>query len=426
MKVLVVGGGGREHALCWKIARSPRLGRLWCAPGNAGIARVAECVPIPDSDREGLIAFGVEQGIDLVVVGPEAPLVAGLADAFRERGIRVFGPDARAAEIEGSKAFTRELCREHKIPGPQFWVFQDSKRAMGFLGTHTSWPLVVKASGLAAGKGVLICPDRETAFRAVGEIMEDRRFGDAGQEVVIEEWLEGPEASILAITDGRTIVPLEPAQDHKRAHEGDQGPNTGGMGAISPTPVANLRTRKQVESQILIQVIHALNRKSRSYTGVLYAGLMITQVGPRLLEFNARFGDPEIQPLVLRMKSDLLPILDATARGELEEIDPIEWDPRHAICIVAASEGYPGKYEKGQVIAGLDQVEEGEDLVVFHAGTAREEERVVTSGGRVLGVTALGESLEEARARAEEALAKISFPGMWYRRDIGKIIRMPG
>ncbi len=426
MKVLVVGGGGREHALCWKIARSPLLDRLFCAPGNAGTAEVAENVDISATDIPALLNFAKENGIDLTVVGPEAPLVEGLADAFREEGLLVFGPDRKAAEIEGSKAFCRTLCRTHKIPSPPFQVFEDSKLAQAYLANRQNWPVVIKASGLAAGKGVVVVHSPEEGLKLVRQIMEEGLFGEAGKAVVIEEFLEGPELSVLAITDGQTIMPLEPAQDHKRAYEGDEGPNTGGMGAVSPVALANQRTRRQVESQILIQAVHALNREDRPYSGVLYAGLMITTAGPRLLEFNCRFGDPEAQPLMLRLKSDLLPILHATARGELEKVDPPEWDPRHAVCIVACSEGYPGSYEKGFPIEGLEDVEEGDDLVVFHAGTARDPEGpVVTSGGRVLGVTALADTLEAARKRALDALGKIHFQGMWFRRDIGKSAQLP-
>ena len=426
MKVLVVGGGGREHALCWKIAQSPELEKLYCAPGNAGTSQVAENVEIGATDMDGLVKFAKEQGIDLTVVGPEAPLVAGLADALRAEGLLVFGPDKKAAEIEGSKAFCRTLCRNHKIPSPPFQVFEDSKLAQGYLANRQNWPVVIKASGLAAGKGVVVAYSPEEALRLVRQIMEDGLFGPAGKAVVIEEFLEGPELSVLAVTDGQTIMPLEPAQDHKRAFEGDEGPNTGGMGAISPVPVANQRTRRQVESQILIQAVHALNREDRPYQGVLYAGLMLTSAGPRLLEFNCRFGDPEAQPLMMRLKSDLLPILHATARGELESVDPPQWDPRYAVCVVACSQGYPGPYEKGFPIEGLEDVEEGEDLVVFHAGTARDSEgRVVTAGGRVLGATALGETLEAARDKALEALGKIRFQGMWFRKDIGNKAQLP-
>ncbi len=427
MKVLVVGGGGREHALCWKIARSPLVDRLFCAPGNAGTAQVAENVPIAATDIPGLVRFAGENGVELTVVGPEAPLVAGLADALREEGLLVFGPGRKAAEIEGSKAFCRTLCRTHKIPSPPFQVFEDSKLAQAYLANRQNWPVVIKASGLAAGKGVVVARSLEESLRLVRQIMEEGLFGEAGKAVVIEEFLEGPELSILAITDGQTIMPLEPAQDHKKAFEGDEGPNTGGMGAVSPVPIANQRTRRQVESQVLIQAVHALNREDRPYSGVLYAGLMITTAGPRLLEFNCRFGDPEAQPLMLRLKSDLVPILHATARGRLEEVDPPEWDPRHAICIVACSEGYPGSYEKGFPIEGLGNVEEGEDLAVFHAGTSRDQEgQVVTAGGRVLGVTALGETLEAARKKALDALEKIRFQGMWFRKDIGKGAQFPG
>lgn len=422
MKVLVVGGGGREHALCWKIAQSELVDQVFCAPGNGGIARVAECVPIAVDDFDEIERFVSAKAIELVVVGPEVPLCLGITDRLEKLGVLVFGPSQSAAEIEGSKVFCRELCKRHHIPSPQSWAFSDLASALAFLEGHRDEPLVVKASGLAAGKGVMICKDYESARAAVAGCLESGSFGDAGAQIVIEEFLEGEEVSMLAICDGRTIVPLESAKDHKRSLEGDKGPNTGGMGAISPAPAANPRTVKHVESQVLIQAMHAMVQEGRPYRGVLYAGLMVTPLGPRVLEFNARFGDPEAQPLLMRFESDLVPFLVAAAKGELENLTegPV-WDARPAACVVAVSGGYPGEYKTGHVIEGLDDVEEDDDLVVFHSGTARRPDgSIVTAGGRVLSVTARAKTVRGALDRCYGALEKISFSGMRYRTDIGR------
>lgn len=422
MKVLVVGGGGREHALAWKISRSPLVSRVFCAPGKGGIAKVAECVPIDVLDLDGLVDFATRESVDLVVVGPEAPLCAGLADRLEAAEIKVFGPSQSAAEIEGSKAFCRELCKKHHIPSPASWTFSDLAAALAFLETHRDEPLVVKASGLAAGKGVMICEDYASARAAVAGCLESGSFGTAGEQIVIEEFLEGEEVSMLALCDGRTIVPLESAKDHKRSLEGDKGPNTGGMGAISPAPAANPRTVKHVESQVLVQTIHAMVQERRPYRGILYAGLMVTSLGPRVLEFNARFGDPEAQPLLMRLESDLVPFLVAAADGKLDTLESgPAWDPRPAACVVAVSGGYPGEYTTGHVIRGLDEVEESDELVVFHSGTKlRPDGSVVTAGGRVLSVTAKAKTLRLALDRCYAALDKISFSGMRIRTDIGK------
>ncbi|MCA8970129.1 MAG: phosphoribosylamine--glycine ligase [Planctomycetes bacterium] len=422
MKILVVGGGGREHALCWKIARSPLVEKVWCAPGNGGIAKVAECVPIGVEDFARLEAFCREQRVDLVVVGPEAPLCLGLTDALQAAGIKVFGPSRLAAEIEGSKAFCRELCRRHHIPSPQSWTFSDLATALAFLEGHRDERLVVKASGLAAGKGVLVCDDYDSARKAVASCLESGAFGAAGSQIVIEEFLEGDEVSMLALCDGRTIVPLESAKDHKRSLEGDKGPNTGGMGAISPAPAANPRTIKHVESQVLVQAIHAMVQEGRPYRGILYAGLMVTPLGPRVLEFNARFGDPEAQPLLMRFESDLVPFLVAAADGSLDKLESgPTWDARPAACVVAVSGGYPEAYSTGFEIHGLDDVEEDDDLVVFHSGTTRKPDgTILTAGGRVLSVTAKAKTVRAALDRCYAALDKISFQGMRYRRDIGQ------
>ncbi len=419
MKVLVVGGGGREHALCWKIGRSPLVTRVFCAPGNAGTATVAENVDVGSEDIPGLRKFALDNKIDLTVVGPEAPLVLGLTDELRKSGLRVFGPSKSAAELEGSKAFARELCRRHRIPSPQFWVFDDRQKAKAFLDNREEGPIVVKASGLAAGKGVTVAKKRDEARAAIAECLEKNRFGRAGQTVVLEEFLEGPELSVITLTDGQTIVPLEPARDHKAVFDGDQGPNTGGMGAYSPVKLPP-RVLGQIESQVVFPTIHAMNREGRPYQGFLYAGLMLTAQGPRVLEYNCRLGDPETQPLLLRLKSDLVPLLLATVDGKLAQQQAPEWDPRVAVAVMACSRGYPGDYPKGVPITGLDQVTVGDDLQVFHSGTARQGGELVTTGGRVLAATALGATVAEARQRAYAALQVVRFQGMHFRTDIGQ------
>lgn len=419
MNVLVIGQGGREHALCWKLRQSPLLKRLYCAPGNPGTKSLAESVDLAAEDLQGLVKFAVDQNIDLTVVGPEAPLCAGIVDVFAQHKKLCFGPNKAAAEIEGSKAFARELCRRHRIPGPSFWIHEDVSQARGFLDNRPDGPIVVKASGLAAGKGVTVCKNNAEAHVAVAECLERRRFGEAGGQVVFEEFLEGQEVSLITLTDGRTIMPLDPARDHKAVGDGDQGPNTGGMGVI--TPVAILpRIATQIESQIVFPTVHAMNRENRRYQGFLYTGLMLTPQGPRVLEYNCRLGDPETQPLLMRLQSDLLPLLLAAAEGKLEEQQAPVWDKRVAVCVVACSEGYPGDYKKGVPIFGIDRVKQGPDLQVFHAGTAqRLGGDLLTAGGRVLAVTALGEDAAAARAKAYAALQQIEFAGMHYRRDIG-------
>jgi phosphoribosylamine--glycine ligase len=420
MRVLVVGGGGREHALCWKIALSPLVSRVCCAPGNGGIAAAGfECIDIAATDATKLRDFARERAIDLVVVGPEEPLCGGLVDVLAAAGIRAFGPSRRAAEIEGSKAFARELCRRHKIPAPAFWVFQDQSQAMAFLENRQEGPVVVKASGLAAGKGVVVAQDLKQARQAVRDMMESQRFGAAGQTVVVEEALEGPEASLMALTDGRTIVPFEPARDHKRLLDGDAGPNTGGMGAVSPVRQLGARALRQIENQILLPTVHALNLEQRVFRGFLYAGLMLTSAGPRVLEFNARLGDPETQPLLMRLESDLVPYLVHAVDGTLDRLEAPKWDPRPAVCVVATSGGYPREHQKGLPVHGLDRIAGGPDLQVFHSGTARRGSDLVTAGGRVLSVCALGDDVAAARDRAYAALQQIEFQGMHYRRDIG-------
>ncbi len=419
MKVLVVGAGGREHALCWKIGQSPLVTRVLCAPGNGGIAAAGyECVDIPANNIEGLRRFARDEKIDLAVIGPEEPLCAGLVDALQEVSVRAFGPTRRAAEVEGSKAFAREICRRHKIPSPAAWMFTDQTKALAFLENRSEGPIVVKASGLAAGKGVVKAPDLASARKAVREMMEQARFGAAGSTVVFEEMLVGAELSLIALTDGRTIVPLEPARDHKAVFDGDKGPNTGGMGAYSPVPSVGARMLRQVENQVLLPAVHGLNLEERAFRGFLYAGLMLTAAGPRVLEFNARLGDPETQPLLMRLRSDLVPYLLHTLDGTLDRLEAPDWDTRTAVCVVAASGGYPGSYAKGVPIHGLDAVSAGLDLQVFHAGTTRRGADLVTAGGRVLSVTALGDTAQIARERAYAALDQIEFQGMHYRRDI--------
>lgn len=417
MKVLVVGQGGREHALAWKIHQSPLVDRVFVAPGNPGTAAVGENVDCAANDLQGLVSFAVDNEIDLTVVGPEAPLCEGIVDLFCERGRLCLGPDKAAAEIEGSKRFARELCEKHRIPGPSFWVFENPAMARSFLENRPDGPIVVKASGLAAGKGVIVCKDNEEARKAVTHCLEQVQGGGDGA-IVFEEFLEGPEVSLITLTDGETIVPLEPARDHKPVGEGDTGPNTGGMGVVTPVTLMP-RVSQQMETQIVLPTVHAMNREKRRFRGFLYAGLMLTQQGPRVIEFNCRLGDPETQPLLLRLKSDIVPLLMATAEGKLDTVDAPEWDPRVAVCVVACSGGYPGSYKKNVPIFGLDRIDTGPDLQVFHAGTRLAGRDLVTNGGRVFAVTALGADINAARQRAYDAIEKVEFEGMHYRKDIG-------
>ncbi len=427
MKVLVVGGGGREHALCWKLAQSPMVERVYCAPGNAGIAQDAECHPIAATDFEALAKLVQEKGIDVTIVGPEDPLARGIVDYFEERGLKIFGPSARAARIEGSKVFAKELMAKYGIPTAAFEVFDDPRAALTYVEKKGA-PIVVKADGLAAGKGVIVCRTLEEAREAIKKIMIDKAFGEAGRRVVIEECLFGEEASFMVITDGETLLPLPTSQDHKPLLDGDQGPNTGGMGAYSPAPVVTEALSEEIMETIMRPVIQALAREGIPYKGVLYGGLMISEGKPYVLEFNCRFGDPECQPLMMRLKSDLAELIQAAMEGRLAEKE-LEIDPRAAVCVVMASKGYPGKYEKGKLIRGLSQVAKMKDVKVFHAGTARRGRGYVTAGGRVLGVTALGKDIPEAIERAYEAVSKIYWDGVYYRTDIGakalKYLRPP-
>jgi len=418
MKVLVVGGGGREHALVWKISQSPKVSKIYCAPGNAGISEQAELVSIKADDLQGLLAFAIKEKIDLTVVGPEDPLTRGIVDLFESRGLRIFGPSQKAAEIEGSKAFAKEMMKKYQIPTASYEIFDDPEKAIAYI-HQKGVPVVVKADGLATGKGVTVCRSIEEAIRSILRIMVQRVFGEAGRRVVIEEYLEGEEASYIVFTDGETILPLASSQDHKAVFDGDQGPNTGGMGAYSPAPVVTEEVHKRIIDEILRPLIYGMRKDGRPYRGVVYAGLMIERGQPKVLEFNARFGDPETQPVLMRMKGDIVPILEACIDGQLSRFE-MEWDPRPAVCVVMASKGYPGDYEKGKKIEGLEEVSRMKDIFVFHAGTARKNGEIVTNGGRVLGVTGLGDSIPEAIERTYQAVRRIRWEGVHYRTDIGK------
>jgi len=414
MKVLVVGGGGREHALVWKIKQSPRVKQVFCAPGNAGIAEDATCVNIGAEDIPALLNFACEKGIDLTVVGPEAPLAAGIVDSFRNAGLKIFGPAKQAAALESSKAEAKEFMSKYKIPTARYKIFDDAAGAEKYI-RESGAPCVVKADGLAAGKGVVVCESEEEALQAVDEIMVKKKFGAAGNRVVIEEKLTGEEVSVLAFTDGTSVVPMVSSQDHKQIYEGDKGPNTGGMGAYAPAPVYTPEVHRDVMEKILKPAVRGMREEGRPYEGVLYAGLMVTEEGPKVLEFNVRFGDPEAQPVLTLLESDLVEIMEAVVCHRLQEAE-VKWKEGASVCVVLASAGYPGSYEKGKVIRGLDDVS---DAVVFHAGTARRGNDIVTSGGRVLGVTATGRDIRDAVRRAYAAVDKISFEGMYCRRDIG-------
>lgn len=419
MNVLVVGSGGREHALVWKISQSPEVDEVFCAPGNAGIAKHAECVDIGSTEIARLRRLAIDRDVELTVVGPEEPLCAGIVDSFRSRGLKIFGPTQRAAKLEGSKVFAKELMRRHAIPTARFRVFNSAERANNYVDTAGA-PLVVKADGLAGGKAAFVCGTEAEAHTAIKRIMVEREFGDSGDQIVIEECLKGEEASMLAFTDGTTIVPLPSSQDHKPVWDGDRGPNTGGMGAYSPAPVITPERESTVERDVLVQAVHAMHLEERPYSGVLYAGLMITRDGPQVLEFNCRLGDPELQPLVMRLKSDLVPLLMATVERRLDEVEVVVWHSRPSLCVIMASGGYPRNYKKGYPIEGLEDVEKMEDVEVFHSGTAMEDGHVVTDGGRVLGVTARGDTIADARDRAYLAVKKISFQDAHYRTDIGQ------
>lgn len=418
MKVLVVGGGGREHALCWKINQSPLVEKTYCAPGNAGISRHAECLDIGVGDFDSLAQFVKEESVDLTVVGPEQPLCEGITDFFEKEGLLIFGPSKAAAELEGSKSFSKGLMKKYGIPTGEYSVFTDIGQAIAKIG-ETVPPFVVKADGLAAGKGVIICASQAEGEEALRSMMERGAFGEAGAKVVIEEFLTGEEASFFAFTDGENILPLEPSQDHKPIFDGDKGPNTGGMGAYTPAPVVNDELRQRIIDEVMVPTVQAMKSEGRTYKGILYAGLMIKDNDLKVLEFNCRFGDPEAQPLLMRMESDVVPILYSIAKGEAK-CDPIEWKDSFCVCVVMASKGYPGSYDKGVELKRLGDFTDTSETVVFHAGTAFSGDKLVTNGGRVLGVTSLGDTIEESIRSAYKAVDFISEENLIYRTDIGK------
>ncbi|MBP2634562.1 MAG: purD [Firmicutes bacterium] len=415
MKILLIGGGGREHALAWKLAQSPKVEKMYCAPGNPGITAVAECVDIEITDNEALGKFALEHKIDLTVVGPELPLTNGLVDHFTALNLKAFGPSQKAAQLEGSKAFAKDIMHKYHIPTAASAAFTDADCAIAYIKQQGA-PIVVKADGLAAGKGVVVAMTLEEAIDAVTLMMKDKAFGSAGNLVVVEEYLEGEEASLLAFTDGITVVPMVAAQDYKRIFDNDQGPNTGGMGTYAPAPVVTPEIREQVRREVLQPVIDGMRQEGIIYKGCLYAGLMITAQGPKVIEFNARFGDPETQVVLPLLHTDLVDIVEACANGNLADIN-IEWDNKAAVCVVLAAGGYPGIYHKGDAITGLDNAE-AQGAMVFHAGTATKNGQIVTQGGRVLGVTAVADSLRNAVDKVYQAVPVIAFDGMQYRKDI--------
>jgi len=417
MKILVVGGGGREHTIVWKIAQSPRVKKIYCAPGNGGISKIAECVPIKATDIDGILRFSRDKKIDMVVVAPDDPLAAGMVDALENAGIRAFGPRKNAAVIESSKAFSKDLMKRYGIPTARYEIFDNCEHAIEYL-KHQEYPIVVKADGLALGKGVIIARGFDQAQEAVNDIMNNRVFGSAGDKVVIEEFLTGQEVSILAFTDGRTVVPMVSSQDHKRALDNDQGLNTGGMGTFSPSRIYTPEMADYCMENIFKPTIEAMNREGRKFKGVLYFGLIITADGIKVIEYNARFGDPEAQVVLPRLQSDIVDIFDAVIDEKLDTVD-IKWSNNAAVCVVMASGGYPQKYVTGYEISGIDEAELDKSVFVFHAGTRYENDRFFTSGGRVLGVTALDETLDAAIQKAYAGVKKISFKDMHYRKDIG-------
>jgi phosphoribosylamine--glycine ligase len=424
MDVLLVGSGGREHAIAWKLTQSKQLGKLYIAPGNAGTAQCGQNVPIGDMEIDKVVKFAREKQVGLVIVGPEEPLAAGLVDAVEQAGIKAFGPSAGAAQLEADKAFSKQLMRSCAISTAEGRVFDRYTDAKAYIASRDE-PVVIKAAGLAKGKGVIVCDDPADGILTAEKVMCDKIFGSAGDRIVVEDKLLGEEVSILAFVDGHNIYIMESSQDHKPIGDGDTGPNTGGMGAYSPAPIVTESTMDWITREILVPVVDAMNRNGTPYKGVLYAGLMITTGGPRVLEFNVRFGDPETQPILMRLKSDLLEVCLAVCDGKLDEVT-LKWDPRPAVCVVMASGGYPGDYKKGKKITGLEDAQKLSDVVVFHAGTAISNGDIVTNGGRVLGVTALGDQIEDAKTRAYQAVEKIRFEGAYWRRDIAdKAIRKP-
>jgi phosphoribosylamine--glycine ligase len=416
MNVLLIGSGGREHAIAWKLAQSKELKKLYITPGNPGTAQCGQNVPISSDDVTKLLAFSKQNDIGLVVVGPEDPLAAGIVDMFESAGIKAFGPSGKAAQLEADKAFAKQIMRSSCVSTAESRTFDRYSDAKAYIASRDE-PVVIKAAGLAKGKGVFVCDDPSDGILAAEKIMCDKIFGSAGQKIIVEDKLLGEEASILAFVDGRNIYVMESSQDHKPIGDGDTGPNTGGMGAYSPAPIVTEELMNQITREILVPTVDGMNRNGTPYKGILYAGLMITGGGPRVLEFNVRFGDPETQPILMRLKSDLLEVLLAVCDGRLDQATLV-WDPRPAVCVVMASEGYPGDYEKGRKISGLDRAGQLDDVVVFHAGTKQQDGDIVTNGGRVLGVTALGETVSRAKSLAYEAADIIKFEGAYYRRDI--------
>lgn len=419
MNVLVIGSGGREHALCWKIAQSRDIKKLYCAPGNGGISDVAECHDVNATDISGLLDFSRNMKIDLVVVGPENPLAAGIVDAFQGKGVPIFGPVARGAAIEASKIFSKELMKDSSVPTAPFQIFDDYGKAQAYIEARQA-PFVIKADGLCAGKGAYVIKDIAEAGSVLKELMVNKIYGDAGRKVVIEDFLPGIEASYLAFADGETILPMPASQDHKPLLDNDRGPNTGGMGAYTPIPFINDELDREIRETIMLRTIAAMRQRGIPYKGVLYGGLMFSGGKPYVIEFNARFGDPETQPIIFKMKGDLVPVLVACVEGKLNNIKEIEWKDGVSVCVVLASGGYPENPEKGKVIRGLEKLAGRDDVVVFHAGTKKVNKQYITSGGRVLGVTAIGPTYENAIKKAYDAVAMIEFEGMFYRKDIGK------
>lgn len=422
MRILVVGSGGREHALVWKIAQSKLLTKLFCAPGNGGISQLAECIDIKADDIPALLEFVKKEKIDLTVVGPEAPLASGIVDEFKNYNLSIFGPQKSASRLEASKVFAKELMAKYKVPTADFDIFENANEARKYIEEKNA-PCVIKADGLAQGKGVIVAKTKQEAIDAVNLIMEKRAFGDAGNRVIIEDCLEGQEASILVITDLKEVIPLASSQDHKRIFDGDLGPNTGGMGAYSPAPVVTKELFKEILDKVIYRTIDGLAKEGIDYKGVLYAGIMLTKEGPKTLEFNVRFGDPETEAIFPRLESDLLEVMLATADGKLNKISKsggLNWDRRACVCVVCASKGYPGEYEKGKEISGLDEAAKMKDIVVFHSGTKKQNGKIVTNGGRVLGVTGLGNTIKDAIDWTYNGVGKIHFEGMYYRKDIGR------
>ena len=418
MKILVIGSGGREHALVWKISQSPKVSKIYCAPGNAGISQIAQCINISVDKITELADFAQETKIDLTVVGPELSLSLGIVDEFNQRGLKIFGPTKTATEIESSKVFSKNMMKKYHIPTADYATFNDMKEALTHI-KKRQFPLVLKADGLAAGKGVFIVHGMEEAEASLDSLMNEKIFGDAGRQVIVEDFLEGEEVSVLAFSDGTNVIPMVSSQDHKKIYDHDQGPNTGGMGAYSPVPFYDENSKDEVLGQILKPIISGLKKEGREYKGVIYAGLVFTKKGIKVLEFNARFGDPETQALLPGMETDIVEIFMAVIEGQLPTID-IKWNNNSVVCVIAASGGYPAKYQKGKIISGLEKLENKKDAYVFHAGTKYQDEKIVTSGGRVLGMTAWAENISDAKKKAYESIKKIDFKDMYYRKDIAQ------